>query len=163
MRLAIAVMAVTLCAGFSSAQAAAPTWECAGPAFVCGEALLPQSNKNRVKVAYKQHGTRIEHNITGDVFEGIGEMFGVASYYGSGSRTASGERFNPSEMTAAHRTLPFGTRVRVTNTNNGRSVVVRINDRGPFVHNRVIDLSTGAASAIGMIGSGTAHVRIARL
>src|SRR5262245_32137955 len=76
-----------------------------------------------------------------------------ASYYGkelAGRRTASGERFNPSAMTAAHRTLPFGTRVRVTNTHNGRSVIVRINDRGPFVKGRSIDLSSGAARAIGM-------------
>src|SRR5262245_47838726 len=77
----------------------------------------------------------------------------VASYYGkelAGRRTASGERFNPSAMTAAHRTLPFGARVRVTNTHNGRSVILRINDRGPFVKGRSIDLSSGAARAIGM-------------
>jgi rare lipoprotein A len=77
----------------------------------------------------------------------------IATYYGkefAGRRTASGERFNPSAMTAAHRTLRFGTRVRVTNTRNGRSVVVRINDRGPFVKGRSIDLSSGAARAIGM-------------
>ena len=85
----------------------------------------------------------------------------VASYYGkelAGRRTASGERFNPSAMTAAHRTLRFGTRVRVTNSRNGRSVVVRINDRGPFVKGRSIDLSSGAAQAIGMGSS--AHVRM---
>jgi rare lipoprotein A len=85
----------------------------------------------------------------------------VATYYGkefAGHRTASGERFNPGAMTAAHRTLPFGTRVRVTNSHNGRSVIVRINDRGPFVKGRSIDLSSGAARAIGM-GS-TASVRI---
>jgi rare lipoprotein A len=77
----------------------------------------------------------------------------IATYYGkefAGRRTACGERFNPSAMTAAHRTLRFGTRVRVTNTRNGRSVVVRINDRGPFVKDRSIDLSSGAARAIGM-------------
>jgi rare lipoprotein A len=85
----------------------------------------------------------------------------IASYYGpgfAGRRTASGERFNPSAMTAAHRTLRFGTRVKVTNSRNGRSVVVRINDRGPHVKGREIDLSSGAAKAIGM--GGTAHVRI---
>ncbi|MEH2462281.1 septal ring lytic transglycosylase RlpA family protein [Nostoc sp.] len=88
---------------------------------------------------------------------------GMASYYGydgSGNRTASGQRFNPEEMTAAHRSLPFGTQVRVTNTYNGRSVVVRINDRGPFVRGRVIDLSAGAARILGMIGSGVAQVHI---
>ncbi|BCL35855.1 septal ring lytic transglycosylase RlpA family protein [Nostoc sp. MS1] len=90
---------------------------------------------------------------------------GIASFYGhedgfAGKPTATGERFNPNAMTAAHRSLPFGTRVRVTNTSNGRSVVVRINDRGPFARGRVIDLSTGAARVLGMIGSGIAPVRI---
>ena len=88
---------------------------------------------------------------------------GVASFYGrgfAGRPTATGERFNPGAMTAAHRTLPFGTRVRVTNTRNGRSVVVRINDRGPFIRGRVIDLSTAAARALGMINSGLAPVKI---
>jgi rare lipoprotein A len=88
---------------------------------------------------------------------------GMASYYGydgSGNRTATGERFNPEGMTAAHRSLPFGTRVRVTNTHNGRSVVVRINDRGPFIRGRMIDLSVAAARILGMMSSGVAPVRI---
>jgi rare lipoprotein A len=88
---------------------------------------------------------------------------GVASYYGydgSGNSTASGQRFNPEGLTAAHRHLPFGTKVRVTNTRNGRSVVVRINDRGPFIRGRVIDLSVAAARILGMMGSGVAPVRI---
>jgi len=88
---------------------------------------------------------------------------GIASFYGydwAGNKTASGQRFNPEAMTAAHRTLPFGTRVRVTNTRNGRSVIVRINDRGPYIRGRVIDLSSGAARVIGMIGSGIAPVHI---
>jgi rare lipoprotein A len=76
---------------------------------------------------------------------------GIASVY-SGGRTASGEAMNPGAMTAAHRTLPFGTNVTVVNNTNGRTVVVRINDRGPFVHGRVIDLSPAAAHAIGMSG-----------
>lgn len=88
---------------------------------------------------------------------------GIASYYGydgSGNRTASGERFNPEGMTAAHRSLPFNTRVRVTNTRNGRSVVVRITDRGPFIRGRIIDISAGAARLIGMMGSGIAPVHV---
>jgi rare lipoprotein A len=86
----------------------------------------------------------------------------MASYYGSesGSRTASGAHFNPGGMTAAHRTLPFGTKVRVTNRRNGRSVIVTINDRGPFVRGRVIDLSSGAAGVIGMRSSGVAPVSL---
>ena len=88
---------------------------------------------------------------------------GEASYYGAafaGRPTANGERFNPAEMTAAHRTLPFGSMLRVTNTSNGRSVIVRVNDRGPYAHNRVIDLSKGAAQHIGMVQSGTANVKL---
>ncbi|MBD2436982.1 septal ring lytic transglycosylase RlpA family protein [Nostoc sp. FACHB-110] len=88
---------------------------------------------------------------------------GMASFYGydgSGSMTASGERFNPEAMTAAHRTLPLGTKVRVTNTRNGRSVVLRINDRGPYIRGRVIDVSAGAARILGMVSSGVAPVHI---
>jgi rare lipoprotein A len=91
---------------------------------------------------------------------------GMASYYGdelAGNRTASGERFNPSQLTAAHRTLPFGSMVRVTNISNGDSVIVRINDRGPFSHGRVIDVSHAAAREIGMHRSGTARVKLALL
>jgi len=88
---------------------------------------------------------------------------GWASWYGPGfhgNLTANGERYNQYEMTAAHRSLPFGTEVRVTNMNNGRSVVVRINDRGPFIGGRIIDLSAGAAEVIGMISSGVAPVQV---
>lgn len=90
---------------------------------------------------------------------------GVASYYGArfaGRRTANGERFNPREMTAAHKTLPFGTRVRVVNPRNGREVVVRINDRGPFIRGRTIDLSRAAAEEIGIVraGHGTVEMHI---
>ncbi|WP_245927570.1 septal ring lytic transglycosylase RlpA family protein [Aphanothece hegewaldii] len=86
---------------------------------------------------------------------------GMASWYGPGfhgRRTANGESFNQHGMTAAHRTLPIGTRVKVTNLNNGRSVVVRINDRGPFSGGRIIDLSKGAARLIGVMQSGVAPV-----
>ena len=89
---------------------------------------------------------------------------GIASWYGErfrGRRTASGSRFNPDALTAAHRTLPFGTRVRVTNVRNGRSVVVRITDRGPFIRGRIIDLSRAAARRIGIAGIG--RVRLERL
>ena len=90
-------------------------------------------------------------------------MTGMASYYGGGfhgRRTASGARFDSSALTAAHRSLPFGTLVRVTHLGNGRSVVVRINDRGPFVGGRVIDLSSGAAGVLGMHGQGVARVQL---
>ncbi len=83
----------------------------------------------------------------------------MASVY-SGGRTASGEAMNSGAMTAAHRTLPFGTRVTVVNNHTGRTVVVRINDRGPFVHGRVIDLSPAAARAIGVSGLASVSLRV---
>ena len=87
---------------------------------------------------------------------------GIASVYNySGSKTASGERANPSGLTAAHKTLPFGAKVRVTNRKNGRSVVVRINDRGPFIRGRVIDLTPAGARQLGF--SGLAPVTLARM
>jgi len=88
---------------------------------------------------------------------------GVASWYGvpfNGRRTSNGEVYDMHEFTAAHRTLPFNCVVRVTNLNNGKQTEVRINDRGPFVANRVIDLSLSAAQAIEMVGTGTANVRL---
>ena len=85
---------------------------------------------------------------------------GMASYYKSGLRTANGERFNPDGLTAAHRSLPFGTRVLVRNVKTGRSVVVRINDRGPFVAGRVIDLTFGAARVIDLHSTGVANVSL---
>ncbi|WP_170148898.1 septal ring lytic transglycosylase RlpA family protein [Microvirga aerophila] len=91
---------------------------------------------------------------------------GQASWYGPGfhgRRTASGERFNSYDMTAAHRSLPFGTRLRVVNETNGRSVVVRVNDRGPFAHRRIIDLAKGPAQQLGLTSAGTAYVSLHRL
>ncbi len=90
-------------------------------------------------------------------------LSGWASWYGPGfhgNPSASGERYNQNAMTAAHRSLPFGTRVKVTNTDNGRSVIVRINDRGPYIHGRIIDLSAAAAQVLGLIQSGVAPVRL---
>jgi rare lipoprotein A len=83
---------------------------------------------------------------------------GSASWYALTSKTASGERMNPSAMTAAHRNLPFGTKVKVVNRNNGKAVVVRINDRGPFIRGRILDLSKAAAAKLGFVGAG--HTKI---
>lgn len=91
---------------------------------------------------------------------------GAASWYGpgfNGKKTASGDIFDPTKLTAAHRTIPFGRRVRVTHLANGRSVEVVINDRGPYVDGRMIDLSQAAANALEMIGKGIAKVRIEEL
>jgi rare lipoprotein A len=85
---------------------------------------------------------------------------GLASFYTEGQQTASGERFDTHALTAAHPTLPFGTKLRVTNVATGRSVTVRVNDRGPYVPGRVVDVSYSAANALGMVGRGTAKVRL---
>ncbi|MER2536664.1 MAG: septal ring lytic transglycosylase RlpA family protein [Rhizobiaceae bacterium] len=87
---------------------------------------------------------------------------GHASWYALTSKTASGERMNPAAMTAAHRSLPFGTRLKVTNRKNGKTVLVRINDRGPFIKGRVIDLSKAAARELGFVGAGVTNICLER-
>lgn len=90
-------------------------------------------------------------------------MEGIASYYAedfNGKKTANGETYDMYKMTAAHRSLPFNTKLKVTNLDNNRSIVVRVNDRGPFKLERIIDLSLGAATQLGMKGSGTARVKL---
>ena len=89
-----------------------------------------------------------------------GKSHGIASFYSQGTKTASGERFDPNELTAAHPTLPFGTRLRVTNQHTGRSVTVRVNDRGPYVPGRVVDVSYAAAEQLGMVDRGVAPVKL---
>lgn len=111
----------------------------------------PQKKKFRASAPKYEGGTSSEYQS------------GIASYYWQPQRVASGGWFNPNAMTAAHKTLPFGTKVRVTNKNNGRSVVVTINDRGPYIAGRVIDLSSAAAGVVGMKGSGVAPVSVAVL
>jgi len=100
------------------------------------------------------------NDVSSSSSSGGGGSHGVASFYWQPQRVASGGWFNPNAMTAAHKTLPFGTRVRVTHVSNGRSVVVRINDRGPYIRGRIIDLSKAAAGVIGMQGQGVARVRM---
>jgi rare lipoprotein A len=87
-------------------------------------------------------------------------IYGLASYYSRGQKTANGERFKPGDLTAAHRTLPFGTRVRVTSLDTGRAVTVRINDRGPYIHGRNVDLSRAAAQSLGMLDRGVTKVKL---
>jgi peptidoglycan lytic transglycosylase len=106
------------------------------------EAAKPEANKSAGNEA-KKRGT-----------------LGMASYYWQPQALASGGRFNPNELTAAHKTLPFGTRVRVTHLGNGRSVEVKINDRGPYIAGRIIDLSRAAAGVIGMTAQGVARVAV---
>ena len=89
-----------------------------------------------------------------------GGSYGLASFYSHGWRTASGEKFDPHDLTAAHRSLPFGTRIRVTNLATGQSVTVRVNDRGPFVRGRAIDVSSSAAKMLGITRRGVAKVKL---
>ena len=98
--------------------------------------------------------------LQGNEAEASGSQCGKASWYKMGHTTASGEKMNARALAGAHRTLPSGTKVRVENVKNGKSVVVRINDRGPFVGGRVIDVTQGAAERLGMIRSGVAPVKV---
>jgi rare lipoprotein A len=105
----------------------------------------------------------VPENNAGSTVNVTKTIYGAASWYGprfQGRPTASGEKFDKEELTAAHPTLPFDTMVRVTNQNNGRSVVVRINDRGPFAGKRIIDLSQRAAEVIGLMKSGVGPVKL---
>jgi rare lipoprotein A len=112
--------------------------------------------KRRV-AAVRKHKPFASRRNAGDVKTA---SHGVASFYTEGTKTASGEKFNTMEMTAAHPTLPFGTKLRVTNVASGRSVTVRVNDRGPYVQGRVVDVSYSAADALGMVGKGVAKVKL---
>jgi rare lipoprotein A len=116
------------------------------------------------RVATTERVSIVRRHVTATTDENAGGLklasHGVASFYTEGTQTASGERYNPEGLTAAHPTLPFGTKLRVTNTTTGRSVTVRVNDRGPYVAGRVVDVSYSAAAALGMVGAGTAKVKL---
>ncbi len=162
-----ALAAITMFAGAAPANA----WTCSGPAYVCGDAApakAAKSGKVSHKASKKSYNTasydapnKKKKSYSGESYSDGGSSYsGKASYYWEPQRVASGGWFNPNAMTAAHKTLPFGTRVRVTNRNNGQSVVVTINDRGPYVGGRIIDLSRAAAHAISMQGAGVAPVTV---
>jgi len=106
----------------------------------------------RAATGHKRHARFAGHAGTGSRQ--------TASFYEHDTQTASGEKFDPGELTAAHRTLPFGTRVRVTNLANGRSVTVRVNDRGPYVRGRSLDVSASAAKALHMTDRGVVDVKL---
>jgi rare lipoprotein A len=124
----------------------------------------PVSIVRRHATATTERVSIVRRHVTAATQENAGGLklssHGVASFYTEGTQTASGERYDPGELTAAHPTLPFGTKLRVTNTSTGRSVTVRVNDRGPYVAGRVVDVSYSAASALGMVGAGTAKVKL---
>lgn len=170
MSVALAMFGLT--AAMTTSAVAKTHWQCVGPAYVCGSPVKTKASyskgtfKNK-KYAKKTYGYKSKKTYsykskksTGQKRYYGGGSSGIASYYWQPQRVASGGWFNPNALTAAHKTLPFGTRVRVTNMRNGKSVTVRINDRGPFVKGRVIDLSRRAAGVIGMQGAGLAPVKL---
>jgi len=129
------------------------------------------SRNSKIYAPPSQKGTQRPYTVYGKTYRPLKLAHGfvqegVASWYGPkfhGRRTASGEIYNMYELTAAHKILPMHTKVKVTNLENGRSLIVRINDRGPFVKNRIIDLSYAAAKRLGVVGPGTARVRVESL
>ena len=132
---------------------------CAQAPVVADKPSSFDSNR-RMTVATKKHAPAAGETTDKQAAETSGGSYGLASFYGHQSRTASGEKFNPQELTAAHRTLPFGTKVRVTDVATGRSVTVRVNDRGPFIPGRVVDISSSAADTLGISGRGVAKVKL---
>jgi rare lipoprotein A len=112
---------------------------------------------NRRVASAQRHTPFVSHHHAHETQTG---SQGIASFYTEGTETASGEKFDTHDLTAAHPTLPFGTRLRVTNVASGRSVTVRVNDRGPYVPGRVVDVSYSAADALGMVGTGLAKVKL---
>jgi rare lipoprotein A len=122
---------------------------------VSRQASFEQTTKRHVAVV-RRHTPFVRRDAAGTGTPSSG----MASFYTEGARTASGEKFNALEMTAAHPTLPFGTKLRVTNVTTGRAVTVRVNDRGPYVQGRVVDVSYSAADALGMVGRGVAKVKL---
>ncbi len=164
----LAILAVGL---MDARPASAAGWHCVGPEVACGrshaskKATYKKAAYHNNKKAYRtakaeRRVAKRSSHVASSGGSYSGGSTGMASYYWQGQMTASGARFNPSGLTAAHRTLPFGTKVLVTNRSNGRSVTVTINDRGPFIKGRIIDLSSGAAGVIGMKGAGVAPVSI---
>ena len=165
MRKTLAMAAVALSALAASTMTASAAWECTGPAASCvsGSSAGPaKSYKAAKKAAYKASKKK-SYSYADSGSSGGYTLSGKASYYWQPQKVASGGWFNPNAMTAAHKTLPFGTKVRVTNLNNGKSVTVTINDRGPYIAGRIIDLSKAAAHSISMQGSGVVPVKVAVL
>jgi rare lipoprotein A len=173
MRIMFAAAMAMVAVGFADARVASAGYECQGPAAACVKTHKHNAHKHRAysnkasnkKVAYKSSKKSYGYKASKKSYSVAsgGGYSGMASYYWQPQRVASGGWFNPNAMTAAHKTLPFGTKVRVTNRNNGRSVVVTINDRGPYIKGRVIDLSRAAAQQVGMTGSGVAPVSVSVL
>jgi len=132
----------------------------ASPAEVAPQRRASVSHHRRVAAVSSKHTPFAIRPAATKLAALTDSSVGIASFYKYEAKTASGEQFNPRELTAAHRTLPFGTRLRVTNVATGQSVTVRVNDRGPFIAGRVVDVSHSAAKELGMIDRGIAKVKL---
>jgi rare lipoprotein A len=155
--LAVALAAASLAACAQSSVVTQKSELRASRQASLGHDQTTSSMMKRRVAAVRKHTPFASRRDAGDVKTA---SHGVASYYTEGTKTASGEKFDTMEMTAAHPTLPFGTKLRVTNVASGRSVTVRVNDRGPYVQGRVVDVSYSAADALGMVGKGVAKVKL---
>jgi rare lipoprotein A len=155
--LAVALTAATLAACAQSSVVTNKSASLAPGRQASPEPVRKASIIAKRAVAAKKHAPLAANKPAAETKE---DSHGLASFYWQGSRTANGENFNPGELTAAHRTLPFGTRLRVTNVATGQSVTVRVNDRGPFVPGRVVDVSHSAAETLGIVGQGVAKVKL---
>jgi rare lipoprotein A len=156
------VITLTAAALTACAQSSVTTNKSASLASSRQASLRPNraasfATNRRIEVVTKKHTPFATNKHAAGA---AGASYGLASFYTEGSETASGEKLDGHKLTAAHRTLPFGTRVRVTNVANGRSVTVRINDRGPFVPGRVVDVSYTAAEKLGIMEQGIAKVKL---
>jgi rare lipoprotein A len=129
-------------------------------AFVPSTKQAAIEHRRETRVASREPVSVVRRHEPSSESEAGTKSAGVASFYSEDSATASGEKFDPNELTAAHPSLPFGTKLRVTNKATGKSVTVRVNDRGPYVPGRVVDVSYSAAQALGMVNSGIANVTL---
>jgi rare lipoprotein A len=149
---AVRLLAIVLTGALLAACAESPSRQAAS----MRNDRIASGTNHRVALA-RRHTTVTAHKSTGETPM---VSHGIASFYTEGTRTANGEKFDTHELTAAHPSLPFGTRLRVTNVATGKSVTVRVNDRGPYVHGRVVDVSYSAAETLGMVGKGVANVKL---
>jgi len=154
-------LAVTVCAASLAACAHSPVvsqrHESVG---ATRQAAATHHRETKVATNIRFRPASRRHSSNENGARRLAATHGMASFYTDGTLTASGEKFNSRELTAAHPTLPFGTRLRVTNSATGKSVTVRVNDRGPYVAGRVVDVSRSAAEVLGMVDKGVANVRL---
>jgi rare lipoprotein A len=158
---AVRLCAVALTAATLAACAQSPVVTNKSSLRAASRQILPEQTRSALSVTNRRATGKHAPSVTTRHAAGKqNASYGLASFYSYDSQTASGEKFDPNKLTAAHRTLPFGTRLRVTSVATGRSVTVRINDRGPYIPGRVIDLSYAAADTLGIVERGVTKVKM---